>query len=395
VLAEEGPRGMRYRLLETLREYGQERLVEAGEAGIVSARHARFFLELVEQAEPELMRSRQAEWLERLDEEYDNVRAALAWSLEAAVPPLIPEEIGLRLVGTLFWYWWMRSYHTEGWDWAAGVLSRTGGAPGVPPLPERAGPPARTWARAKACRSAGGMLWAQGRSAEARPLMEEAVAISREMGGPALLALSLRFQGWAALDSGDLSRGRSAVEESLALFRTIGDQSQIGRSLNFLAALARLQGDDETAAARWEETVTVSGLAGDGWAVSVARAGLAKLAERRGDAEAARSHFTQSLHLRWANKDLRGIADCLEGIAALAREEPEMERAARLFGAAAAANEVVSAPLPAGHWPVERDAAVAFVRSRLGPAAFAAAWAQGHTMPLAEAVAEAFREGSG
>jgi predicted ATPase/DNA-binding SARP family transcriptional activator len=388
IVAEEGLWGMRYRLLETLREYGRGRLREAGEADTISERHARFFLDLVERAEPELMGSQQAEWIGRLDEEYDNVRAALSWDQARQDD----HDTGLRLVGALFWFWWVRCYLGEGAGWGRGVLARTGGAPGVPPLEAPAPEPDRTWARAKACRCTGGMLWAQGKHEEARVLMEEGVVIARERGDPGQLAHTLRFLGWVALDQRDYRVARSVVEESLALFRTIGDQVQIGRSLNILASLLRVQGDYESAEAWWEETVAVSREAGDPWAVAIGLANLGKLAEHRGDREAARSHFQQSLLLRRAIKDVRGIAECLEGVAALACGDAEMERAARLFGAAEAAHEAVSAPPLMAFLPAGREAAVALVRGALAPAAFATAWAQGRALPLEAAVAEALRE---
>jgi len=236
------------------------------------------------------------------------------------------------------------------------------------------------------------MLRGQGRFDEARPWVEEAVVIARELGDRVRLALTLRSLGWAALDQRDYRVARSVVEESLALYRTMGNEGEIGRSLNFLASLARVQGDYETARARWEESAMTSRRAGDHWAFSIALANLGKLAACRDDQEAARSHFEHSLILRRENRDVRGIAECLEGIAALACEAGERERAARLFGAAEAVNEVAGAQLFA-HWPVERGPAVALLRDSLGPAVFAAAWEQGQAMPMEQAIAEALREG--
>src|SRR5207302_11273828 len=103
---------------------------------------------------PELMRGQQAEWIGRLDEDYGNVRAALTWGHAQQDE----HETGLRLVGALFWFWWIRCYLSEGSEWGQGVLARTGGAPGVPALEARIAAPARTGARAKACRCTGGML---------------------------------------------------------------------------------------------------------------------------------------------------------------------------------------------------------------------------------------------
>jgi predicted ATPase/DNA-binding SARP family transcriptional activator len=385
VLAEEGPRGMRYRLLETLREYGQERLLEAGEAEAIAERHARYFLGLVEQAEPELMRFQQAEWLARLDEEHDNVRAALAWCRST------PDrgEMGLRMVGALFWFWWIRCYHSEGRRQAEGILASTGGAPGIPASEAWTGAPHRTAARAKACRCGGGMVWAQGSVDEARPLMEEAVAIARELGDPGFLALSLRFLGWVALDQQDYEVARSVMEESLDLHRQTNNQVQIGRSLNFLATLARAQGDFQTAGRLWEEVSEVSLQAGDLWAVAISLANLARLQQIQGDLEAARSLFEQALNLRREIGDVRGIAECLEGFAELASATGEMQRAARLFGSADALRKAVGGPPLPIEWPAARESAIAPARTQLGEKAFAAAWEQGRRMTLEQSISEA------
>jgi tetratricopeptide (TPR) repeat protein len=388
VLAEARPHGMQYRLLETLREYGRERLLEVGEAEAVAERHARFFLSLVEQAEPELMRFRQAEWLARLDEEHDNVRAALAWCLAAQDR----DETGLRMVGALFWFWLIHCYHSEGRRWGEGMLARTGGAPGIPACGEQSSAPSRTLARAKACRSTGGMIWAQGRSAEARPLMEEGAAIARELGDPAFLALTLRFLGWAALHQRDDEVARSVMEESLDLHRQMDDQVQIGRSLNFLATLARVQGDYEAAERLWEEVSEVSRQAGDQWAVAVSLANLARLRQRRGDWKAARSLFEQGLNLRREIGDVRGIAECLEGFAELACPSGEMERAVRLFGAADPLRKAAGGPPLPNEWPADHESAIATARSQLGEEAFTAAWAHGTAMSLEQAIGVALEQ---
>jgi tetratricopeptide (TPR) repeat protein len=387
VLAVERPEGMRYRLLETLREFGRERLLEVGEADAVAERHARFFLSLVELAEPELMRFRQAEWLARLDEEHDNIRAALAWCLAG------PDrgEMGLQMVGALFWFWWTRCYHSEGRRWAEGMLARTGGAPGVPASEEWAAAPRRTGARAKACRCGGGMVWAQGSVEEARPLMEEAVAIARELGDPAFLALTLRFLGWVALDQRDDEVARSVMEESLDLHRQMDNQVQIGRSLNFLASLARAQGDLQTAGRLWEEVSDVSQRAGDQWAVGIALANRARLQQIQGDLKAARSLLEQSLNLRREIGDVRGTAECLEGFAEFDCASGQMERAARLFGSADTLRKAVGGPPLPTEWPAALESVIATVRSQLGEEAFTAAWMRGREMTIQQAVAAALR----
>src|SRR5207237_980763 len=108
----------RFIMLQTIREYGMERLAERCEAENLRRQHARFFLALAEAAEPELRGPRQAHWLARLDDEHDNLNAALAWSHAAA-----DGETGLRLAGALWWFWHRRGYMNEGRGWIEEVLT--------------------------------------------------------------------------------------------------------------------------------------------------------------------------------------------------------------------------------------------------------------------------------
>jgi predicted ATPase/DNA-binding SARP family transcriptional activator len=120
VLAEEQDKEARYRLLETVRQYGREKLIEAGEVEVVSKRHLDWYLSLAERSEPELRRPNQIVWFKRLEVERDNLRAALAWSLESE-----EVEAGLRLAGALRWFWFVRGCMSEGREWLEGMLSRS------------------------------------------------------------------------------------------------------------------------------------------------------------------------------------------------------------------------------------------------------------------------------
>jgi predicted ATPase len=111
--------GMRYRLLEPVRQYALEKLEESGEAGDAKRAHAWYFLALAEEAEPELLGPQEAQWYERLEEEHDNIRAALSYSLEGAEP-----ELGLRLAGTIWWFWRRHGHLSEGLRWLGGGLDR-------------------------------------------------------------------------------------------------------------------------------------------------------------------------------------------------------------------------------------------------------------------------------
>jgi hypothetical protein len=152
VVAESGdPEGdLRYRMLEPVRQYGREKLEESGEKDEVGRRHALFFLALAEEIEPKINTADRPRWLERLENEHGNLRAALAWSRKEA-----QGETGLRLAGALFWFWFHRGYLSEGRRWLGGALATEEGIGGLPA-------PASAAARAKTLCGAGLLAWMQG-----------------------------------------------------------------------------------------------------------------------------------------------------------------------------------------------------------------------------------------
>jgi predicted ATPase/class 3 adenylate cyclase len=224
VLTEETEQGMRFRMLETMREYAQERLVEAAEVEVCNKRHTDYFLSLAEQAEPELKGADQAEWLARLETEHDNLRAALAWCRDADDGG----ESGLRLAGALWQFWLVRGHWSEGREWLAFALGHLGAHE-------------RTKARAKALNCAGELARSQADYAPARSACEESLAISRELGDRHGVANSLHTLGNLARNQGNYAQARSFYEESMAIRRELGDRLYIAASLESLANVAFLQ----------------------------------------------------------------------------------------------------------------------------------------------------------
>jgi non-specific serine/threonine protein kinase len=211
-------------LLETVRQYAWDRLVEAEEAAPVRERHLDFFLPLTEQAGPELQGPEAAAWLDRLEGEHDNLRAALGWSGAHG-----QVEAGLRLGGALSQFWHVRGYAGEGREHLARLLALPGAG-------------ARTSARANALIAAGMLARCQGDWTAARALLEESLTIFRELGDKRGIAGSLRSLGWAAHDQGDLGAARVIWEESLALFRGLDLKQGIVKDLEGLAAVAVASG---------------------------------------------------------------------------------------------------------------------------------------------------------
>ena len=440
----------RFAMLETIREYALERLAESGEAEAIRKQHARFFLALAEEAEPKLYGAEQAAWLDRLEMEYNNLRAALAWSIDRAI------DVGLRLAGTLGRFWHVRAKHSEGRDWLAKALAKSKGY----------GTDVDSF-RAKALNQAGILAYFQDDITTAYALQEESVALSRELGDKRDLAQALCDLGVAVLEQGDLTQARSLIEESIALFRQIDDKSGLGRALQWHGAVAYREHDYERSRSSLGESISLAQETGDINQLAFSTGTLGHIAFEQGDYAAAQSFFekglilfreakdkvgvayalgnlgdslykqgnyeeaktfyeeslelhqkiggksavasmlsglghvslhqnhwqqaqalfAESLALHWELGDKEGIAACLAGLAGVAERERQPERVARLLGAAEALLEASDIRLPT-IIQAEYDRIVAAVRAQLDEAAFAAAWAEGRARDLEATVAE-------
>jgi non-specific serine/threonine protein kinase len=204
VVPEQGYAQTRCRLLETVRQYARDRLEDSGGSAAVRVRHRDYYLALAEEADPKLRGAEQAEWLRRLEEEHDNLRAGLDWSLVEAEP-----KGGLRLCGALQRFWWTRGHFTEGRQWCTRVLGK-------------AGAEERTRERAKVLIEAGALAFFQGDYPAARALLEESLAILRELGDRFGIAVSLSNLGNVAYGQSDYLAGKAMYEESLAIHRELG-----------------------------------------------------------------------------------------------------------------------------------------------------------------------------
>jgi DNA-binding CsgD family transcriptional regulator len=362
----------RFRMLETIGEYGLDRLAEAGEETAVRAAHARYYLALAEAAESRLIVAGSASWVERLGRERANLRAAVAWALAND-----QAEAVLRLAGTLLSFAYARGEPAEGLDWLEAALAGRSDAP-----------PA---VRADACFAAAALAQVQGDFARSIPLSEESLAIARTAGYVFGQGRALVGRGITAEWQGDLDRAASLYEEALALMNGLGESERLPHwtvlPLANLADVALLRGDFARATALAGEAVRRWRAAGYLWGIAQALGTMAAAASERGEwAEAARLYNETLTH--WlACDDGRGIAGTVAGIAGIACSRGQLERAARLLGAAWAVGDVLGVRYLAHHLYVEHVRAV--VRVRLDEATFAAAWTAGHGLALGEAVAEA------
>jgi predicted ATPase/DNA-binding XRE family transcriptional regulator len=380
----------RFGMLETIREYAAERLAASGEEDALRRAHAACYLSLAEHAEHELTGPDQAAWLARLEDEHDNLRAALRWAQEEVLRDTLAAAaeraaLGLRLAGALWRFWLVHGHLSEGRGWLARFLALTadGEARGA-----SSADPALAAARAKALDGAAGLAYSQGDYTRAWVLYEDALAVQRLRGDGPAIARTLGNLGNVAIDQGDYARATGLNEESLALCRALGDKQGITFALTALGAVAHYQGDYARATALYDQSLALRRELGNPWGIAVSLTNLAEVARAVGEGARAEALYAESLGLLGAVRDTSGVPVCLEGLAAIAAAGGQAERAALLFGAAAALRLAIGAPLPpserAGH-----ERAVAAARAALGPAAFAAAWARGQAMTVEEARAAA------
>jgi predicted ATPase/class 3 adenylate cyclase len=402
--------GDRYRLLETVRLYGWERLEQAGEASILRERHLGWCLALAEQADRCLHGPEQGHWLSRLDQEYDNLRAALDWSTHEG---MMSEE-GAGLAAALSPYWELRGPRAEGRVWleaagaskaALGVRARA--LAGAGDLAARQGDLARAeWLHDASLtlrramgepRGIAQSLFNMGRlrllhldSAGARAAFEESLALARDLGDPWGLFSITNALGQAARMQRDYGRARALHEDALTIARGIGAPQAIAITANNLAMVLADLGDRETARERYEEALALHRAADDRFNVAGTLANLAEIAVDGGEIQCARALYRESLDV-FRDLDAKPyIAICLEGLAEVNVLNGDAARCAALLGAAERIRDVTGTSLGPDE-QTRRDRTAARVRALLGADADVA-WATGRALDLDRAISLAVAE---
>lgn len=438
----------RYRLLETIRQYAREKLLAAGEGDAVPARHLGYFRQLAGQAEPELAGPRQVTWLNQLEAELDNFRAALEYSLENHI------ETGVLLTTTLLRFWDERGYIRDGDEWLERLLAR----------PEASLPVSL---RAKALTTQGYFALWEGEYGRAFGRAGEGLALGRQVEDRRGIAFSLFVQGIAMFLQDDVTQGQALLLESLALFRqlkdklgtaevldwlggSLADNQQLllarpyleeslalFRELNHLAGivssltnlatialrqedyisarpwleealasqqslgergivfpliglgqLALQQGDYDQAQAYFEAGLSVSKETGNQLFGLWALPRLGYVALHQGDLTRARTVFAESQQLFVEAGSKIGVVYALEGLANLAVIENQWQRAARLLAWANTVRDAISSARPSLE-QTDIDRHLALIHHHLDPAALATAQATGRAMTMEQAIADA------
>ncbi len=402
----------RFWMLETIREYALERLQESGEADIVRHRHAAYFRDLAERAEPELQGPDQGAWLTLLEREHDNLRAAMLYAAEQG-----DIETTARTAASLRRFWNIHAHISEGRTWLERVLPEGSGL--LPSI------------RARVLHAAGVLAWSQGDYAASRRYSEESLDISRTLGNKvgeasmlhnlAVVALAegdydvaqaLHTQvlemfralgerwsvaltqanlGLVSLNKGDYVQAERHLKDSLALRRELGDTQGIAQSLNNLGTVMRCQGRYDEACALHEESLKLFRELGDKWSVALCLANLGLALLEGNSWDDACETLRESLVMFRELGVKQGIATCFNGIAGVAALQDDVEGAVRLFGAAEAIHSAIGVPLPPAE-KVGRDRNLARARAALSEVEFSDNLEAGRLMPLDQAIAQALGE---
>jgi predicted ATPase/class 3 adenylate cyclase len=360
----------RFRMLETIREYAVDRLAEGGEDAAIRERHATFYLDFAEAAEPELVRANQVEWLDRLAADGPNITAALGWLLEQN---RIDE--GLRLSVAMRFFWLRRAPFGEGSRWLTAFLERP--ADGVSP---------RT--RARALAAAGSFNHRLGRLDETRTLYRDALTLFREAGDLIGEARLLRNLASVAIDRGEFEEAESLLTESRAVADRNGNPRSVADVVGLSGTLAFAQGDYDQASARLKEASDRFRVLGDVASVMDASGDAAYMTALNGDAVGAATLFAESLSFAMDLEAPDRISWALLGTGNLAAAKGDAAQAVRLFGSAAAIQQSMQRDLrPSVDLIQERI--LAEQRQQLGESEYKAAWEEGRTLSQERAVAEA------
>ncbi|MDQ3286504.1 MAG: helix-turn-helix domain-containing protein [Actinomycetota bacterium] len=368
VVVETGTEGRaRYRMLEPVRQYALEKLRRSGEEDQVRRLHAGYYLALAEEAAPRIKGYEQIDWLDRLEAENDNLRAAIVCSLEAR-----DVATAARFGWALGMYWVMRTRQGEGLLLIEGTLARGGELP--------------AGMRARALWALGACLYGSGDDERMMAVAEEGVALSRQAGDRRAEAYTMAVLGFAALLLGDLDQAERVFEETLDMAREQGDAWGSATIANHLTVVALNRDDHPRAAGYAEEALTLARRTGDRFTANISLSLLAQMAWATDEYERAAEYWREALVMVSELADKAHSAYCVRGLAAVAQAQGEPRRATRLLGAAESLLEAAGLVTYA-HASDELQGRVASAaRERLGEEAWIAAWEEGRALTTEQVV---------
>jgi non-specific serine/threonine protein kinase len=369
VVAELRQGAMRYRLLETIRQYARERLDESGQTAAARDRHLAYFLGLAEEMEPALRGPNARHVMKDLDQELGNFRSALDWALQTR-----PDD-ALALSGSLGWYWWGRDHHTEGRRWLARAL---------------AGCTRRSPARMKALHATAWLAQHQRDLADSRALLEESLAIARELADTRTKAWVLHCLARVAYFENDAATARSVGERSLAVAERIGEPALIAWAHHILGLAAYIADDQPTARLHYEKSLAIRRQLrfDEGIAIVVILLGLVAL--RQGKVDEACARYREGLLLVHDLLGPWGIAMPIAALAHIAATHGQPVPAVSLGAVATRLSEAYQTPLIPLIEPLLAES-LDLAQQELARDTYAEAWAEGQSMSIEAAVAQAMQ----
>jgi predicted ATPase/DNA-binding CsgD family transcriptional regulator len=370
ILLREGQGTARYRLLDTIGEFGLAKLRGRGNERALRRRHRAYYAALA--ARQEAFGPGRAEWIAALDADHENLRAALRFCLaepaEAAA--------GAQIACDLWRYWETRGHLTEGRRVLAALLDQLG--PACP-------------ARPRALWTAGFLAQFQGDIPAARRLLEASLSAARQAGDVNAEAWASSFLGWVVYYGGDAGQGHALAQTALRLHRKAGDRTGVVLALMQIGYIHMCAGEAEPAACWFTRCADLCRDSGNAWYHAYSQWGLAVSALLRGDHEGARRLGFEALRTIRCMDDAMGVVLCIDALGWAAAAGHEAVRAVTLAAAAAAAWAAIPAT-PADPLRAHHDEALRVARAALPGAEYRAAFAKGGAMDSAEAVAFALGE---
>lgn len=426
VAVEENENGSRYRLLETVRQYARDKLLESGEAEQVRNVHLEYYVRFAEIAGPQMDGPEVLEWIPVIDAEHDNLRTAFEWGLDHDI------EAALRVVGELAYFWFRHGHGAEGIQWANAALEK------ADQLPQETDPNAQLRqkrVRANALQALSFLAYSQGDNLNAFRAADQCILLARELNEKRLLAVALGFSGSSKLFMGELAEGEARIEEAVALTRAANERYGLGVAMGMLAQVAAMKKGDFTAAKTFEqEALALVGESGNQWMSIMMLFGTGRGAMFRGDYDIARERFLKCLpifiemgdvhranmvHSELAHMDRyegkyekaedeyrktirvwqklghrAAVAHQLESFAFIAKVREKMDRAVRLLGAAEILRERINIPMSPPE-RVEYEREMADLRTNMDGALFKSIWVEGRTMSMEQAVEFALQTDTG
>ncbi len=372
-----------FALLETVREYAQERLDSAGELEAARRAHTHYYLELAERAAPALRGPDQRTWHFRLERENDNLRAALRWSLDQVRPDgteaVAEPEAGLRLSGALGYFWYVRGYHSEGRRWLEEALGRASR--------DRNGAGLDSAARTRALIAAGPLLMVQAEYVRSRFVLTEALALAEQRQDPAAIAEATTYLGHATVVAGDGSQGTRLLQEAVRRWEALGDPHGLGETLFYLGYAADVVVDAPVAAAHYTAALGHLGDAGNAQHAGFVHSYLSVLEWRRGNLSSAIAHNQAVLQTSVTLRDRWLLSFAAQATVVLVGSRAQTVAWARLLGAAdALAQAIGGATFGWEHLPGAEH--VVRLREQLErDGEWSAAYREGLTLPFAKVAA--------